>query len=61
MVETHLATTTTEVLHSNWVSKLAEDGDGLWFGNWKDSTEGAIIRYNRQTDTFRFSAKTTFH
>ncbi len=53
----HLATTTTEVLHSNWVSKLAEDGDGLWFGNWKDSTEGAVIRYNRQTDTFRFFSK----
>ena len=53
----HVAATTTEVLHSNWVSKLAEDGDGLWFGNWKDSTEGAIVRYNRQTDTFRFFSK----
>ena len=53
----HIAATTTEVLHSNWVSKLAEDGDGLWFGNWKDSTEGAIVRYNRQTDTFRFFSK----
>ena len=53
----HLAATTTEVLHSNWVSKLTEDGDGLWFGNWKDSTEGAIVRYNRQTDAFRFFSK----
>ena len=53
----HLAATTTEVLHSNWVSKLMEDGDGLWFGNWKDSTEGAIVRYNRQTDAFRFFSK----
>ncbi len=53
----HVAAMTTEVLHSNWVSKLAEDGDGLWFGNWKDSTEGAIVRYNRQTDTFRFFSK----
>ena len=53
----HVAAPTTEVLHSNWVSKLAEDGDGLWFGNWKDSTEGAIVRYNRQTDTFRFFSK----
>ena len=53
----HVAAATTEVLHSNWVSKLAEDGDGLWFGNWKDSTEGAIVRYNRQTDTFRFFSK----
>ena len=53
----HVAATTTEVLQSNWVSKLAEDGDGLWFGNWKDSTEGAIVRYNRQTDTFRFFSK----
>ena len=53
----HVAATTTEVLHSNWVSKLAEDGDGLWFGNWKDSTEGAIVRYNRQTDTFHFFSK----
>ena len=53
----HVAAITTEVLHSNWVSKLAEDGDGLWFGNWKDSTEGAIVRYNRQIDTFRFFSK----
>ena len=53
----HVAATTTEVLHSNWVSKLAEDGDGLWFGNWKDSTEGAIVKYNRETDTFRFFSK----
>ncbi len=53
----HVAATTTEVLHSNWVSKLTEDGDRLWFGNWKDSTEGAIVRYNRQTDTFRFFSK----
>ena len=53
----HTAATTTEVLHSNWVSKLTEDEDGLWFGNWKDSTEGAIVRYNRQTDTFRFFSK----
>ena len=53
----HVAATATEVLHSNWVSKLTEDGDGLWFGNWKDSTEGAIVRYNRQTDAFRFFSK----
>ena len=53
----HVAATTTEVLHSNWVSKLAEDGAGLWFGNWKDSTEGAIVRYNRKTDTFLFFSK----
>ena len=53
----HVAAATTEVLHSNWVSKLVEDGEGLWFGNWKDSTEGAIVRYNRQTDTFRFFSK----
>ena len=53
----HVAATTTEVLHSNWVSKLAEDGDGLWFGNWKDSTEGAIVRYDRQIDIFRFFSK----
>ena len=53
----HVAATTTEVLHSNWVSKLAEDGDELWFGNWKDSTEGAIVRYDRQIDIFRFFSK----
>ena len=53
----HVAAATTEVLHSNWVSKLAEDGDGLWFGNWKDSTEGAIVRYDRQIDIFRFFSK----
>ena len=53
----HVAAPTTEMLHSNWVSKLAEDQEGLWFGNWKDSTEGAIVRYNKQTDTFRFFSK----
>ena len=53
----HVAAATTEILHSNWVSKLVEDGDGLWFGNWKDSTEGALVRYDRQIDTFRFFSK----
>ena len=53
----HVAAATTEVLRSNWVSKLAEDGDGLWFGNWKDSTGGAIVRYDRLTETFRFFSK----
>ena len=53
----HVAAATTEVLRSNWVSKLAEDGEDLWFGNWKDSTEGAIVRYNRLTETFRFFSK----
>ena len=53
----HIAATTTEVLRSNWVSKLAEDGRRLWFGNWKDSTKGAIVRYDRLTETFRFFSK----
>ena len=53
----HVAAATTEVLRSNWVSKLVEDGEVLWFGNWKDSTEGAIVRYNRLTETFRFFSK----
>ena len=30
---------------------------GSGSANWKDSTEGAIVRYNRQTDTFRFFSK----
>ena len=53
----HLAATSTEVLQSNWVSKLANDGDALWFSNWKHSTEGAIVRYDKPTKTFRFFSK----
>ncbi len=53
----HVSATTIEILRSNWVSKLAEDGTGIWFGNWKDSTEGAIARYDRLTETFRFFGK----
>ncbi len=53
----HIAATTTEMLRSNWVSKLAEDGAGIWFGNWKDSSEGAIVRYDRLSETFQFFSK----
>ena len=53
----HAAAATTEVLRSNWVSKLAEDGTDIWFGNWNDSADGAIVKYDRLTDTFRFFDK----
>ncbi len=53
----HSAAATTEVLRSNWVSKLAEDGTDIWFGNWNDSADGAIVKYDRRTDTFRFFDK----
>jgi ligand-binding sensor domain-containing protein len=48
---------TTEILRENNVSKLQADGDYIWFGNWSDSTSGAIGRFDRQTRTFKFFSK----
>ena len=53
----HVASRTTEVLHANRVAHLQEDGDFIWFGNWKETTEGAIGQYNRVTERFRFFSK----
>ncbi len=53
----HVAPKTTEALHAHRVAHLREDGDFIWFGNWKDTTEGAIGKYNRITETFRFFSR----
>ena len=53
----HVAPKTTEVLRSNRVTRLAEDGNFIWFINWKETTEGAIGQYNRGTKMFRFFSK----
>ena len=53
----HVASKTTEVLHANRVAHLQEDGNFIWFGNWKDTSEGAIGQYNRVTENFRFFSK----
>ena len=53
----HVASKTTEVLHADRVAHLQEDGNYIWFGNWNDTTEGAIGQYNRVTEDFRFFSK----
>ena len=53
----HVAPKTTEVLRANQVTRLAEDGDLIWFINWKATTEGAIGQYHRGTKMFRFFSK----
>ena len=50
----HVASKTTEVLRSNRVGRLAKDGDFIWFVNWRETTGGAIGRYHRDADIFRF-------
>ncbi len=53
----HVASRTTEVLQANRVAHLQEDGDFIWFGNWNETTEGAIGQYNRVTEKFRFFSR----
>lgn len=45
---------TREPLRENSVSNIYFDGDYVWFSNWHSSRNGAIIRYNRRTDTWQW-------
>ncbi|MFC1714528.1 lamin tail domain-containing protein [Candidatus Poribacteria bacterium] len=49
----HRAFVTREPLREASVAHIEFDGDSIWFSNWSASHNGAIIRYDRQSDTWR--------
>ena len=44
---------TRQPLREPSVTNIEFDGDAIWFSNWSASQNGAIIRYDRQSDTWR--------
>jgi len=49
----HRAFVTRQPLKEASVANIVFDGDAIWFSNWSASHNGAIIRYDRKSDTWR--------
>jgi len=49
----HCALMTREPLREDSVSNIEFDGDYVWFSNWRSSRNGAIVRFDRRTNTWR--------
>ncbi len=49
----HRAFITRQPLREASVAHIEFDGDAIWFSNWSASHNGAIIRYDRRSDTWR--------
>ena len=52
-IEEYRTSLVKEPLKEPSVSNIEFDGDHVWFSNWSASSNGAIIRYNRKTKTWR--------
>lgn len=55
----HRVLMTREPLREYNVSNIEFDGDYVWASNWSSSRNGAIIRYNRRTDTWQWFGRET--
>ncbi|MBD3183791.1 hypothetical protein GF312_16020 [Candidatus Poribacteria bacterium] len=55
----HKALMTREPLREDSISNIVFDGDYVWFSNWRRSRNGAIVRYDRQTDTWQWFSRET--
>jgi ligand-binding sensor domain-containing protein len=53
LIEEYRTSLVKEPLREPNVSNIEFDGDYVWFGNWSASPNGAIVRYNRETKTWR--------
>ena len=49
----HRAFVTRQPLKEASVANIVFDGDAIWFSNWSASHNGAIIKYDRKSDTWR--------
>ena len=49
----HRAIVTRHPLKEASVANIEFDGDAIWFSNWSASHNGAVIRYDRGSDTWR--------
>jgi len=50
----HRVLMTREPFRERSVSNIQFDGDYVWFSNWDDSRNGAIVRYDRRSDTWQW-------
>ncbi|MFC1715879.1 hypothetical protein ACFL6S_19575 [Candidatus Poribacteria bacterium] len=53
MIEEYKTSSIKEPFREPSVSNIEFDGDHVWFSNWSGSPNGAIVRYNRITRTWR--------
>ena len=52
-IEEYRTSLVKEPFRESNVSGIEFDGDYVWFSNWSASPNGAIVRYNRETKTWR--------
>ena len=50
---------TREPLREDSVSNIEFDGHYVWFSNWSDSRNGAIVRFDRRTNTWQWFGRET--
>jgi len=48
------ALNSVDVLHLDYVARFVNDDAYIWFGNWANTKNGAIGRYDKQTNTWNF-------
>jgi len=53
LVDEYRASLVREPFVEPSISNIEFDGDYVWFSNWSSSPNGAIIRYDRETKTWR--------
>ena len=53
LMEEYRTSLVKEPFRESYVSNIEFDSDYVWFSNWSSSTNGAIIRYDRRTKTWR--------
>ena len=53
LIEEYRTSLVKEPFREPSVSNIEFDGDYVWFSNWSGSVNGAIVRYNRNTKTWR--------
>jgi ligand-binding sensor domain-containing protein len=50
---------TREPLREDSISNIEFDGHYVWFSNWSDSHNGAIVRFDRRTNTWQWFSRET--
>jgi len=53
LIEEYRTSLVKEPFREPSISNIEFDGDYVWFSNWSASTNGAIIRYDRKSKTWR--------
>jgi len=53
LIEEYRTSLVNEPFRESNISSIEFDGDHVWFSNWSSSPNGAIVRYDRKTKTWR--------